>query len=180
MLLIAVGPRAAKLIEEVRAERREELRTDIVGAILEVCSRGEGIEATGSSVEGVVVAEVVVADESLILGVDGVIDASVKPLGTLHLRGDAVVGSGYAGGDQGGDRARVDCDRRGALQMLVGSKEEELVLEDRSTHPTQNIVDVNAGLDDATRVIGVAVRETGAGSSDFRTPDVLSLPVQRV
>ena len=101
-------------------------------------------------VEGIAVAEIVVAHEELVLAIDAPISSNVEPLRVLYLTGGCEVARTDAKVDERGlvgrgDRVRG---RVGSLQMLISDKEEEFVLDDGTTDVADVVIDVEAGLDD--------------------------------
>ena len=122
-----------------------------MSAVLKVGRSAESVEPANVGIERVTVAEVVISHEKLILLVDSPVASEVCPLGVLHLRGGAEVGCAnpetfksclICGGD--GVAGGV-----GALKMLVGNEEEDLVFENWTADVADEIIHMQAGLDDA-------------------------------
>ena len=85
VLLIAIRPRSAKLVQQRRREGRNQLRSDNMCAIAEIRRRRLGEVAADVGVERVVIAKVVVSHKRLVAAVDGPVTAHIHPLRTLHL-----------------------------------------------------------------------------------------------
>ncbi len=97
-------------------------------AVAEVRRDAERIEAADVGVERVLIAEVVVADEELMLCRDDPVEPRVDPVRVLDRRriGEQIGGNSDERRIGGIDGDRL---RHASLHVLVGCEEEELVLD---------------------------------------------------
>src|SRR5258708_3213624 len=182
VMLVAIRPRSAKLIQQSRRKCGDELRGDDVSAILKVRRRAKSIKTSNVCVEGVPITKVVITNEKLVFTIDTPVGAKVDPLGILDRAGSCEV----RGTDSKRFKGRLcgRCDRVGGgirtLEVFISYKKEEFVLENGAAYVTDEVIDMQTGFDDATGRIGIAVVEDGAGTCCFGAPDILCEPVKGI
>ncbi len=80
VLLIAIRPAEAEFVQNVGREGGKKLRAEHMGAVAEVRGHAERVEAADIGVKRVLIAEVVVANEELMLRRDDPVEPGVDPL----------------------------------------------------------------------------------------------------
>ena len=181
-MLVAIRPRTAKLIQQSRRKCSDELRANDVSAILKVGRRAESIKTSNICVEGVPITKVVITHKKLVFTIDTPVGAKVDPLGILHRAGSREV----RGTDSKPFKGRLcgRCDRVGGgirtLEVFIRYEKKEFVLKNGAAYVTDEVIDVQAGFDDATGDVGIAVVKDGAGACRFGAPDILGEPVKGV
>ena len=83
VVLVAVWLAGAQLVQGRGRKCGQQLQAAHVSAVVEVIADVERVEAAVVRIERILVAEVVIADEELVLGVDVVIEAQIEELHVL-------------------------------------------------------------------------------------------------
>ena len=135
--VLPIGPGHAKLVQQVRGDAADPLRADHVGAVAEVAPGVQGAEAGADpATTGVcreLVTEVVVAQEDLVAGGDVPVHSCIEK---LPVQDPWAAASRQAAGNAQSSRVgRQDGDgrRHAPGQVLIGTEDEQLILDDGSS-----------------------------------------------
>ena len=148
--ILPIGPRKAKLVQQVLRDGADPLHADHVGAVAEIAPGVQGAEAGADpATTGVyweLVAEVVVAQEDLVAGGEVPVHARIEK---LPVQDPWAAASCYVAGNAQSTRiCRQDGDgrRHAPGQVLIGTEDEQLILDDGSTGIRGKVLELQLGL----------------------------------